>query len=280
MKRLFIFLSIIIIIQSCTNNQSLNVMSFNIRYDNPNDAPNHWENRKELVANVFEEKNIQLAGIQEVLKHQLDFLVDQLPQYHFYGVGRDDGQDKGEFCPVAFLKSRFDLVDKNTFWLSETPKKPGTLSWDTVCNRVCSYVKLKDKKNDKILYFFNTHFSHVSDEARRQSADILLTKIKEIAGDTKVILTGDFNLTRDTEAYQKLTNHSNIKLTDAYSLIPDVITETTHTYNGFGQGDNRPIIDYIFLSPTIEVNQLEIFYKKNNNIYVSDHYPVIAKINF
>lgn len=279
-KQILIILVSLTSIFSCNSTAKTTAMSFNIRYDNSDDGINRWDNRKEMVVDVFREKKVDIAGMQEVLKHQLDYITKKLPEYEFYGIGRDDGKDGGEFCPVMYLKSRYTLLDKNTFWLSETPEKPGNLCWNTVCNRVCSWVKLKDKKSGEVLYFFNTHFSHVSDEARKKSADMLLAEIARIAGKSKVILTGDFNLTRDTEAYQKLVNNPACKIYDTVNLARYKFTDRDHTSNGWKDKRKGALIDYIFVSESVDVKHYEIYYKKVGEIFVSDHYPVICELDF
>ena len=275
MKKILLLL-FIFILTSCKNSTEINVMSFNIRLDSPNDGINIWDNRKKMCVEVFREKNIDIAGLQEVLKHQFDYLAENLPEYGVYGIGRDDGNDKGEFMPVFFKKDKFDILDKNTFWLSKTPESPGNLCWNTICNRICSWVKLKDKNSNEIIYFFNTHFSHVSDEARQKSANMLIHEIVKIASNSKVILTGDFNLTIDSEAYQKLINNSSLKIVDASSNYD--FNKKDHTFNGWGMGDYRSVIDYIFTTENLETNDYKIYTKKDGNIYISDHYPVIVKV--
>jgi len=275
MKKILLLL-LVFIFSACGEKDELNVMTFNIRYASPNDGINIWDNRKEMCVDVFKEKNVDIAGLQEVLKHQLDYLTENLPDYEVYGIGRDDGKEAGEHMPVLYRKDRFELLEKNTFWLSETPNKPGNLCWNTVCNRVCSWVKLKDKHSNEIIYFFNTHFSHVSDEARRKSADMLLKEIAKIAGGSKVILTGDFNLTMDSVAYQKLVKNPAMKMVDASTN--NTFTENDHTFNGWGKGDFKPIIDYIFTSQNMSAIEYEIFTKKMSGVYISDHYPVISKL--
>ena len=277
-KNIILILLSLIIFQSCKSSNPITVMTFNIRYDNPADGINKWDNRKELALQVFDDENIDIAGMQEVLKHQLDYFSENLPEYEVYGIGRDDGIDKGEFMPILFRKNRFELLTKNSFWLSTTPEKPGSLCWDTVCNRICSWVKLKDKKSNEVIYFFNTHFSHVSDEARRKSADMLLAEIAKIAGNSNVILTGDFNLTNDTDAYKKLIDNSAIKLFDALILSGKNLPKDACTFNGFGRDTRKIIIDYIFLSNN-KVLEYKILEKNNGDIFISDHYPVIIKIN-
>ncbi|MFP4548740.1 MAG: endonuclease/exonuclease/phosphatase family protein [Fidelibacterota bacterium] len=279
MGKRVVWVLLLVIFTGCSQNQSQNVMSFNIRFDSAQDGINRWTNRKEMVRNLFYEKNIDIAGLQEVLPNQFKYLSENLQEYDIYGVGRDDGQQAGEYCPILYRKARFELLESNTFWLSETPEKPGNLCWNTVCNRICSWVKVKDRKSRETWYFFNTHLSHVSNPAREKSVELLLSKIDKIAGDSKFILTGDFNFQMDSKAYQKLIGNDNLILHNSADLAQYNYREGDHTYNGWGQGNYRPIIDYIFVSENFHAEEYSILMKKEGKVFISDHYPVIAKIH-
>ena len=102
-------------------NNDLKVLSYNIRYNNPNDGVNHWENRKQTIANFINEENPDFAGLQEVTHSQLEFLLSNLIDYDYVGVGRDDGKQKGEYSPIFFDSNKFSFLEGDTFWLSETP---------------------------------------------------------------------------------------------------------------------------------------------------------------
>jgi endonuclease/exonuclease/phosphatase family metal-dependent hydrolase len=115
--------------------KTVNVMSFNIRYDNPGDKENAWPNRKEMVAATIRFHKIDIAGLQEALSHQVKDLEKLLPEYGWFGVGRDDGRQAGEFAPVFYRKDRFKILHRSTFWLSETPEKPGK-AWDAALPRI------------------------------------------------------------------------------------------------------------------------------------------------
>jgi endonuclease/exonuclease/phosphatase family metal-dependent hydrolase len=183
---------------------SVRVMSFNIRFDNPADGANAWPLRKEMAAGVIDFHLVDVAGLQEALASQIRDLETLLPEYAWVGVGRDDGSEAGEFCPVFFRKDRFRLLGSSTFWLSEEPETPGLAGWDAACARIVTWARLKDTKTGLTLCVFNTHFDHVGRSARLESARLLAGKIGEIAGRGPVILTGDFNCTREGPAYEAL----------------------------------------------------------------------------
>ena len=182
-------------------------MSFNIRYGSANDGDNHWDQRSYLVVETIRMFDPDLLGAQEVLKFQADFLQQQLPGYAFHGVGREDGQTRGEFVPVMYRKDRFEMRDAGHFWLSETPAVAGSKSWDSSLPRMVSWVRLSDLDNDGGEFIFlNTHFDHRGQQARLESARLLRQRVEEITGGgVPFIITGDFNTTEDGQPFAELT---------------------------------------------------------------------------
>ncbi|MFC1782859.1 endonuclease/exonuclease/phosphatase family protein [Planctomycetota bacterium] len=261
-------------------NTPLKVMTFNIRYDNPADGLNAWGNRKEMVAEAIKSHDIDIVGMQEVLKHQEDFLIESLPEYDSYGVGRDDGVANGELNSIFFRKERYELLEKSTFWLSETPEVVGSRGWDASLSRIASWVKLHDRLTNRDLFFFNTHFSHVGPEARKNSAQLLIDKIAEIAGDHAVILTGDFNCNNQSEPYRLLTG-SRQDMPRLYDT--HFISETDHfgglqSINGFRETRRESIIDFVFCNSNFRVLEHGILTIKKKRVFISDHYPVMAVV--
>jgi endonuclease/exonuclease/phosphatase family metal-dependent hydrolase len=162
-----------------------------------------------------------------------------LPDYDYVGVGRTDGATKGEYSPVFFLKEKFDVLEKGNFWLSETPDVPGSVGWDAALERIASYAKLRDKASGKIFMAVNTHFDHVGVTARRESAKLIMKKIQEIVGEQPAVVTGDFNVTEDDEAYETMTSAQTLngkplkcKFLDAYHMTPNH-TGTAYTFHNF-----------------------------------------------
>ena len=170
----------------------LNVMTFNMRYDNPHDSANNWQFRRDRVARVIESQSIDIFGAQELLINQLNDLKGLLPGYAEVGVGRDDGAEAGEFNPVFYRADRFELLDWGTFWLSETPEQAGSKGWDGACNRLATWTVLRDC-DGRELFFINTHLDHVGETARREGVSLLLERIARLSAGRPVVLTGDFN---------------------------------------------------------------------------------------
>jgi endonuclease/exonuclease/phosphatase family metal-dependent hydrolase len=258
---------------------SFRVMTYNVRFDQVEDDQNQWEFRKNRLISLIQDHESDLLGVQEPLPEQVADLKEALPEFDEYGVGCDDGDNQGEFNIIFYRFARFELLDKGTFWLSETPDIPGSKGWDANKTRICSWVKLRDRQTQQSLYYFNTHFDHSGVTARLESARLLLARIQTIADSlTPVILTGDLNTDPDSDPYHTITTNSSLQ--DAINL-----TETPHdgpngTWTTFSVAENiGDRIDYIFVTPqNIRVLKHAILTDSNNEYYPSNHLPVLAEI--
>jgi endonuclease/exonuclease/phosphatase family metal-dependent hydrolase len=277
MPRLILFLLGTVLIGQPTFAQSsapLTVATYNLRYNNKGDGINAWPNRKENVKALIAFHEFDLFGTQEGLRDQLNDIAE-LKEYSFLGAGRDDGKEAGEHSAIFYRKDRFRVLTSGNFWLSETPDKPGK-GWDaTCCNRICSWAKFRDTKAQKDFFFFSVHFDHQGIEARRQSGKLMVEKIKEIAKNEPVILTGDFNSTPETE--QILTIQTLLRDTHAATATPPYGPEGT--FNSFkfdAPMDKR--IDYIFVSKQFDVLKYGVLTDAKEQRYPSDHQPVLVKL--
>lgn len=258
--------------------QELIVGSFNLRYDNPRDSGNLWVNRAPVVAGLIRFHDFDIFGTQEGLKNQLEDIRESLPQYSYYGLGRDDGKDKGEHSAIFFKKDRFEVLNKGDFWLSETPGKP-SLGWDAkCCHRICSWTYLLDKNTKKKFYFFNVHFDHQGVKAREESSKLMLQKIKEIAGSQPVIFTGDLNGDHKSACYQALASSPLIK--DTYNEVKFPYANNA-SFNGFGaQLERNEIIDHVFINDNFSVQKWGILTDSYHGRFPSDHFPVLVKLKY
>lgn len=262
-------------------NNNIQVMSFNIRYNSASDGENAWPNRKQMVAQTIRFHEVDIIGIQEALHTQILDLQALLPEYDWRGVGRDDGQKKGEFTPIFYKKDCFYVIRTGNFWLSEYPDKPGSIGWDAACPRVVTWIEFKDKGSGTIFYFFNTHFDHMGAAARKNSASLLIKRIDQIDEKTPLILSGDFNCTCQDDPYKILITGINKKsgLQNSMDISLHSHYGGTQTFNGF-QEVPRPgfIIDFIFVRSVNKVWHHGIIAEKWDSRYASDHYPVYAEI--
>ena len=258
--------------------QDMKVASYNIRYDNKNDSltGNGWAQRSPVITALIRFHDFDIFGTQEGIKHQLDYISNALPQYARYGRGRDDGIDKGEHSAIFYKKDEFTLLSEGDFWLSETPDKP-SLGWDaTCCNRICSWVQLQHKKSGKKFFFFNVHYDHQGVIARKESSKLILKKIKEIAGKSPVIFTGDFNGSTSTEWYQTIANSGMLK--DTYNEVKFPYANNA-SFNAFGKArQSNDIIDHIFVTDQFKVIKWGLLTDTYHGKFPSDHFPVMVEL--
>lgn len=254
----------------------VDVMSFNIRLDHVADSMNNWKYRKDHAAQMIVYYAPDIVGMQEVVKNQLDDLKNRLPGYTALGVGRADGKEKGEYCSLFYKTDRFDLIKNGDFGLSETPDSIGKKGWDAACERIVTWAILKDKATGKRLAAFNTHFDHVGKVARRESARLILDKIKEIGEDLPVVVTGDFNGTVDSEPVVVLTECGMRNTRD----IAEVVYGPAWSFHDFGRipVENRRLIDFIFVKGGVTAERHRVIGDKPDNGYLSDHAPVMTSL--
>lgn len=231
-----------------------------------------------MVKDLLRFVDYDLLGTQEGFSHQLNDIL-QLGIYKYIGAGRDDGKDAGEHSAIFYRADRFNVLEQGNFWLSETPDKPG-LGWDaTCCNRICSWGKFEDVKSGRQFYFFNVHFDHEGVVARRESSHLMMKRIKSIAGDMPVFLTGDFNAFPTDEPIQILDKSGFLK--DAYKITKELPFGPVCTYHGYDstvKTDER--IDYVWVTGNIAIDKYGVL---TNTLYgrtPSDHFPVLVVAEF
>ena len=172
-------------------------------------------------------------------------------------------------------------MDKGTFWLSQTPDTV-SMGWDAACFRTVAWCRFKDDKTGKKFSHFNTHFDHRGEQARIESARLLLLKIREIAGEHPVVITGDFNTTPDSEPYNILTNGSQENKSESLqdSRLISVYPHhgPTGSFSGFKQaGIPGQQIDFIFIKNGVRVIRHGILSDTFDGRFPSDHLPVLAE---
>ena len=275
MKRL-IYLLAAVAFTACGSATSLSVMTFNMRYDNPEDGQNNWRFRRERIAGVIKAQEVDVLGTQELLSNQFDDLSGLLTGYQGVGVGRLDGAESGEYCAVFFRKDRFTLLDSGTFWLSETPEVVGSLGWDGACERIATWVVLRDR-DGRALFFIDTHLDHVGQVARDEGVSLLMKRIETLSGGRPVILTGDFNSEPGSSVVAHVQKAGVLR--DAKAIAAQR-SGTDWSFSDFGQipEAERPLLDYIFVSGGIEAVRYEVLPDTFDGGYVSDHAPVMAVV--
>ncbi|HSI69490.1 MAG TPA: endonuclease/exonuclease/phosphatase family protein [Gillisia sp.] len=277
MYKLFAITGLLLLITFAAPAQ-VEVMTYNIKYATESDGENSWSKRKDHLTNQLKFYHPDVLGVQEALLGQLEHIKEHVTNYQYVGAARDDGKTKGEYSAVFYNTSKFELLEENTFWLSETPNSPSK-GWDASFPRVCTYVKLKEKDSGKDFWVFNTHFDHQGDEAREKSTDLIMNKISEITkGDLPVILMGDLNLEPETAPIKKIAAQMN----DSKEVAQIVSFGPEGTFNGYNF--TQPVvrrIDYIFTSKdNVEVLKYGVLSDSKDLKYPSDHLPILVKIRF
>ena len=275
-KTLLFCFFILFFFQLIFGQKNIEAISYNIRYENLDDGENQWDLRKKTLINYLKNKSPSIVAMQEVLNSQLLDLNFSLSEYSFVGIGREDGKKKGEFCPIFFNKYRFELIESETFWLSETPEKI-SVGWDAALERICTYARFKDLENNREFWVFNTHFDHIGVKARNESVELILKKIKEVnKGKIPILLTGDFNLTPEKKPIKRLQ-----------TLFQDILADLNiedhkyGTFNGFKkQVDSPQRIDYIFQNGFKVLKSEHLWIKTPKGLWASDHHPVYLECLF
>ena len=305
MKRI-VFSLLLIALVSFSLSAQLLVGSYNIRYKNGGDSVNGnvWEKRCQVICDQVNFMAPEIFGTQEVLHGQLIDMQARLDGYDYIGVGRDDGKTQGEYEAIFYKRACLRLLDQGHFWLSETPDKPG-LGWDAACVRICSWGKFAKMTatDDEAFFFFNLHMDHVGVVARREAAKLIVAKIREIAHDAPVIVTGDFNVDQTNEIYSIFVESGILK--DSYQAARLRFAENG-TFNSFNVDlYTSSRIDHVFVSPGTQVDAYavmtdgywvpsldsgnmvkghdapqEIDFSRYARHLPSDHYPVFVRLNW
>jgi len=274
MKKYFMILMLLMSVLGM-GQERLELISYNIRMNTEGDGEHAWPHRRDDVVNLLRFHRADIFGVQEALPDQMDDLQTAFPDFAHEGVGRDDGIREGEFSAVFYRKERFKKLDGGTFWLSESPGQC-SYGWDAACRRVCSWVKLEDRSTGKLLHVFNTHFDHKGEEARKQSALLILQKIREISkGSGAVVLCGDFNLKPESEPIALIKK----EMKDSYEISELPPHASVVTYHGFTYDHEvSGRIDYVFVSGELHVERYGVLTDSRDRTFFSDHLPVLVSL--
>lgn len=279
----FLIVFTLFTLQSFLSAFEIDAVAFNIRFDNPKDGENAWPNRKEMVGKWIESESPDVIGLQEALRHQINDIKKVATAYSEYGVGRDDGKSRGEHCTILYLKKRFTLDKKDcgTFWFSDTPEKIASKSWGNEIPRICTWARLIHKKTGKGFYLYNVHYDHQSQSSRIRASNLIIERISNRKQSNEpIILMGDFNAAEKNPAIT-VFKEEPLKLVDTFRVAkPD--EKMVKTFHGFRGGSFMGgKIDHVFILPkTAKVRSAEIVRFNKDKRYLSDHYPVRAKLSF
>jgi endonuclease/exonuclease/phosphatase family metal-dependent hydrolase len=258
----------------------LGLMSFNLRYENGEDAGSRaWRQRVVGAVRMIRSEKPDVIGVQEALHGQAADLWASLPDYEFTGAARDDGRRAGEYSGIFFRRDRFeaDLSDAGTFWLSDTPEKPGSKTWGNEIPRTATWLRLVDRSSQRGFYVFNTHWDHRHQGSRERSALLLAKRIRDRrVPEEPVVLLGDFNAVEQNPALVTLTSLGS--LVDVFESLHPQETARTTLHFWKGKRDGQLKVDHILVSEGVEVSAADI--RDQDSPMISDHFPVTARVTF
>ena len=270
----------------------IKVASFNIQLAPPQKLEKfYWNTRKDAAKRLIAYHKFDIFGCQETFLHQIKYVLPE--GYSFVGVGRDDGVEAGEYSPVIYNKAKFEVLKSGTFWISETPEKVSK-GWGANHFRICTWGEFKHKQTGKTFFFFNTHLDHRVVKAQEEGVKLLYKKIKEIAAGKTYFLTGDFNIAWGDEKLKPLVDSPDFTL--AKDIAKKAYAPEGGTYHAY-TGIPRIFIDFIWVSKDIKVNKYAVITDRIGKIkynysladkkqrqkdvdYASDHFPVVAEVEF
>jgi endonuclease/exonuclease/phosphatase family metal-dependent hydrolase len=260
----------------------LRVMTFNLRYDTPSDGANAWPHRRDWVAALIRFHAPDAIGVQEALAQMLTDLDARLPGFARVGVGRADGRADGEFSAILYRTDRLELLGSGTFWLSPTPEVAGSKGWDTAIERIATWARFRDRRTGCRHLHLNTHFDHVGEQARQESARLIRRRAAALAGGLPVVVTGDLNADPASVPYRILTRDTIADATpplrDAMVVSRDGHYGPTSTWTEFRAIEPGRRIDYVLVSPQVRVLKHAILPDSWDNRFPSDHLPVLAAV--
>lgn len=256
-----------------------NFMTFNLKYDFVDSGEQGWNNRLEKLVKIIKDNNPIILGTQEGLNHMLIDLENKLEDYNYIGEGRE-GKELGEYNAIFYNKEKVEVKYWRQFWLSETPEIVGSKSWDTACERICTYGRFKNKETLEEVMIYNTHLDHVSEEARAEGIKLISDKCKENNLENRLpfLIMGDFNCIGSDEVFNVIKSYEdeNFKVINLHETIENEILGTFHNFTGIVE---EGPIDFILISKEFYCEKLYSDERKIGDSYPSDHYPVVATLN-
>jgi endonuclease/exonuclease/phosphatase family metal-dependent hydrolase len=254
------------------------VMTYNVRYLNSHDRLDLWSMRRSKVIETIATADV--VGLQEVTVTQLHDLQKGSPELTWYGVGRDDGKEGGEFAPIGYRHDRFEPMDHGTLWLSETPEVVGSKGWDAALPRTMTWMVLRRKSDRAEFLVINSHFDHRGAQAREESGRLVANEVDQRAESLPAIVMGDFNASPDSEPLKALQAGKRVPLLDARDMVEGKPTGPTGTWNGFKaiQPDRR--IDHMLVTDRVRVQEYKTLDPRTESgRFASDHLPIAIRVD-
>lgn len=251
--------------------ETVDVVSFNIRYGTPGDGQNKWKSRRDRVFSIFKKYRDGIIATQEALPLQIDEILDQVPQLGVVYRSRTEKDGDGESNAIFYNKKNWSVVEHETFWLSDTPRKPASKSWGNTLPRISTMVVFKNNNTGKLMKVMNTHLDRQSNNSRVRSIELILRNLMTESEEMPLILLGDFNVRVEDDIIVRVKEYFK----DTYSGN-ELEGCTFHGWNG---GSHCSRIDYIFYEGNEKLSLVDFTIDrwKSKQLYPSDHYPLVAK---
>lgn len=245
----------------------MKLVTFNIRCDYEQDGDNNFCFRKPLILEKLQQEKPDVICFQEMLPHVAVWLKEALAEYYVIGCGRDQ-ELSNEQMTVAYRKDSMNLIQMETYWLSETPYVPGSrYPEQSTCPRTCTEAVFEETGTRQIFRIVNTHLDHVGSLARQLAMRQIADKLErnQLFSQAPVIVAGDMNAEPDSEEIALMKNRG-------YANVTEGIGVTFHDY--FREGPQE-CIDYIF-TKGLDCESLVKWTDVRSGVYLSDHYPICA----
>nr|WP_199169771.1 endonuclease/exonuclease/phosphatase family protein [Rhodopirellula bahusiensis] len=258
--------------------ESFAAMTYNVRYLNAHDREDLWSMRRSKVVETIASADV--VGLQEVTVQQLHDIQEGTSDWTWYGVGRDDGKEGGEFAPIGYRHGRFEAMDHGTLWLSDTPTVAGSKGWDAALPRTMTWMVLRRKSDRAEFLVINSHFDHRGQRAREESGALVAAEVDQRAKNLPVIVMGDFNATTESAPLKAMRSGKSVSLLDARDTVEGKPTGPTGTWNGFKsiQPDRR--IDHVLVDDRVIVQKYETLDPRTEaGRFASDHLPIAIQVD-
>lgn len=282
MKLLIFLLLFMVKYPSPAPEDSVKVMTFNIRYGAADDGNNSWPNRKEILFDLIRKENADFVGLQEAMIFQIEEIIQQCPSYSYIGRTRQADGTTGEATPILYKTANYVLIDQDTRWLSETPEVPESKSWDSSLPRIFTWTVFRRKADGKEIIVYNTHYDHLGETARHESSREIITHMNNHFRERDIVLLGDFNALEESKPVSYLTDNDLFRLKDTYRQLNAENKEEDMTF--YGWNDHLPgtgrRIDYIFHAGDLVPVKAYVNNHHKGKRYPSDHMPVVAVFRF
>lgn len=256
----------------------LSVMTYNLRYASAQGA-NAWPTRRPVMATMLRELAPDLIGTQEGVYPQLQDLAADLPGYAWIGTGRDGGS-RGEFMAIFYQRDRFEPLEFDHFWLSDTPNLVGSSTWGNTNRRMVTWVRFLDRRSRREFYFWNTHLDHALQVAREKGARLIREKLSTVKKDLPLLLVGDFNANaKDNPAYDLLVEPDG--LVDTWYAASARQEADANSFNNFTELKREgKRIDWILARPGVQVHSAAVVTQRPGGVWPSDHFPITAQVRW